>query len=87
MGGLRVLRAAAAAEVVTLLAMLTNLVTVHAEAVSSVLGPLHGGSYLTVIVAVLVLEGAPTRARVLAFVPGVGGYLASRAVTSSGGAA
>jgi hypothetical protein len=74
------LRLAATVEVISLAALLTNLLTVHAEAVSSVLGPLHGGAYLTVIVITLLTEGASVRTRLLAVIPGIGGLLAARAL-------
>ena len=74
----RVLRGAAVLEPVTLLVLLGNLATVHSTAVADVLGPLHGAVYLTVVVCLLLVEGAPTRARLLALVPGIGGLLAER---------
>lgn len=74
----RLLRVAAAVEALTLLVLLVNLATVHAPAVSGAVGPTHGAAYLTVIVATLLYEGAPTAARWWAVVPGVGGLLAVR---------
>lgn len=72
----RVLRAAAVLEPVTLVLLLGNLATVHSAGVADVLGPLHGAVYLTVVLCLLLIEGAPTRARLLALVPGIGGLLA-----------
>lgn len=72
------LRVLSVIELVSVLVLLTNLATVHAEAVSSVMGPTHGAAYLAVIITTLIIEGAPTRARLLALVPAVGGVLALR---------
>ena len=58
--------------------LFANLFTVHWPAVASALGPTHGTAYLVTIVTVLATAGAPLRAKVLAFVPAVGGYLALR---------
>ncbi|ARQ68589.1 hypothetical protein [Streptomyces marincola] len=71
---MRALRVAAAVEAGSLAALLLNLFTVHAEAVSSLLGPLHGTAYLVTVVIAW-----PVRpARFRALVPGVGGLLAAR---------
>ncbi|GGA62265.1 hypothetical protein GCM10011490_10860 [Pseudoclavibacter endophyticus] len=76
----RILTVAGSAELLTLGALLANLVTVHLPQVSSVLGPVHGLAYvLTVIAAVLVMDGRH-RVWLLALIPGVGGLLAARAV-------
>lgn len=75
---MRLLRAAALAELITLAVLLLNLVTVHWRPVSAVTGPLHGTAYLLVIGACLLIEGAPARVRLLAFIPAIGGYLALR---------
>lgn len=74
------LRVAAVAEAVTLLALLVNLVSVHWRPITALGGPLHGTAYLAVIVTVLLLPGAPRAAKLLALVPGVGGWLALRAL-------
>ncbi|MEU1724483.1 hypothetical protein ACNF49_32920 [Actinomadura sp. ATCC 39365] len=74
------LRIAAAAEAATLAVLLTNLLTVHAQAVTTYAGPLHGMSYLVVIATAAMTpraQGTPG-ARWSAFVPGVGGLLALR---------
>jgi hypothetical protein len=73
------LRIAARVELISLVLMLANLFTVHAPVVSSLLGPLHGCSYLVVIGATLAATGR-LRPRLLAVIPGVGGLLAARAV-------
>ncbi|GAB2643166.1 DUF3817 domain-containing protein [Kribbella swartbergensis] len=74
----KVLKVAAAVEAVTVCLLFLNLFTVHWPAVSSALGPTHGTAYLVTIVTALSTAGASTRAKVLAFVPGIGGYLALR---------
>jgi hypothetical protein len=75
---LRVLKITAAVEAITVVLLFANLFTVHWPAVSSALGPTHGTAYLITIVSVLSLRDAPAKAKWLAFVPGVGGYLALR---------
>jgi hypothetical protein len=74
----RALRAAAVVELVSLVVLLGNLVTVHLRPVSSAVGTIHGCAYLLVIGLVLAREGAPRAARLLTLVPGVGGTLALR---------
>ena len=71
------LRVAARVELVSLLVLLANLATVHARAVATLIGPLHGCAYLLVIGSTLAAtrRGRP---RLLALVPGVGGLLAER---------
>ncbi|WP_211268776.1 DUF3817 domain-containing protein [Actinoplanes subtropicus] len=71
------LRVAARVELVSLLVLLANLATVHARAVATLVGPLHGCAYLLVIGSTLAAtrRGRP---RLLALVPGVGGLLAER---------
>ncbi|MEV4305384.1 MULTISPECIES: DUF3817 domain-containing protein [unclassified Nonomuraea] len=74
------LRIAAAVEAVTLAILLANLLTVHAQPVTTYAGPLHGMSYLVVIATAAMTpraQGTPG-ARWSAFVPGVGGLLALR---------
>ena len=77
MAGLRV---AALVEALTLVALLVNLATVHWRPVTTLGGPLHGTAYLAVIAVVLPLPGAPRAAKLLALVPGIGGWLALRAL-------
>lgn len=74
---LRWLRGTAAVEAVTLLVLLTNLATVHLDAVAALVGPVHGLAWLATI-AVVFLIPAPRVARLLAVLPGVGGLLALR---------
>jgi len=71
------LRVAARVELVSLLVLLANLATVHARAIATLIGPLHGCAYLLVIGSTLAAtrRGRP---RLLALVPGVGGLLAER---------
>ncbi|MFF0793823.1 DUF3817 domain-containing protein [Streptomyces spiralis] len=74
----RHLRIAAQAELISLIVLLSNLFTVHLEPISSLTGPTHGCAYLFVAIATWRQEQARTTAKVLAFVPGVGGLLALR---------
>lgn len=67
---------AAHVEVVSLIVLLVNLGTVHAPAVSSLVGPTHGCAYVFVFGAAVRAAGSVrTRAAALAVVPGVGGLL------------
>lgn len=75
-----VLRVGAHIEFASLLVMLANLATVHHEAVSSLMGPVHGCAYLFVAVGVWAYGRAPTATRLLALVPGIGGLLAVRRI-------
>ncbi|GAA0951371.1 DUF3817 domain-containing protein [Virgisporangium aurantiacum] len=74
---MRALRFAAAAEIVTLVVLLANLVTVHHPAVSSAIGPVHGCAYLFVVILTVRLSRA-ARTRATALIPGVGGLLVLR---------
>ncbi|MFD1939715.1 MULTISPECIES: hypothetical protein [Nonomuraea] len=82
-------RAAAYTEVISLVLMLANLATAHIREISSLLGPLHGCAYLVVVIGVLRLPSAGRRARLLAFLPGIGGWLSIRSMETAarGGAA
>lgn len=75
----RTLRIAAAVEAISLVVLLANVFTVHAEPVTSLCGPLHGTAYL---VAIAMTWGAPAAAssgaRWLAFIPGFGAMFALR---------
>ncbi|GAA1873535.1 hypothetical protein GCM10009836_63140 [Pseudonocardia ailaonensis] len=71
------LRIAAAAEAVSLVVLLVNLVTLHLRPVTQLAGPLHGCAYLAVI-ALTVASTRAGRGRLLALVPGVGGALVLR---------
>ncbi|MET1072835.1 MAG: DUF3817 domain-containing protein [Umezawaea sp.] len=72
------LRIAAAVELVSLVLLLTNLLTVHWRAVSSLVGPTHGCAYLAVVVLAFRWDAATTRTRLLSLVPGIGGLLVLR---------
>jgi hypothetical protein len=79
--GVRTLRTAAGAEAASLAVLLANLLTVHAQAVTSLAGPLHGTAYLVTIAAAWqATTAADAGARWCALVPGVGGLLALRRV-------
>ena len=80
---LRWLRLASWAETVSLLVLLVNLTTAHADAVSSLMGPVHGSAYLATIATAFLLP-LPRRTRLLTLVPGVGGLLALRRVAAAG---
>jgi hypothetical protein len=76
---MRTLRIAAAIEAGSLALLLVNLVTVHAPAITSLGGPLHGTAYLAVIALTLLTPAATvpgTRWR--AMIPGIGGLLVLR---------
>lgn len=76
---MRLLRIAAAVEAGSLALLLVNLVTVHAPAITSLGGPLHGTAYLVVIARTLVTPTGPgTRWR--AAIPGIGGLLVLRRI-------
>jgi hypothetical protein len=74
----RHLYVAAHAELASLIVLLANLFTVHLRPVSSLMGPTHGCAYLFIVVATWRMKEAATIARVLAFIPGIGGLLALR---------
>ncbi len=78
----RWLRVAAVVEAVTLAVLLLNRLTVGADPVAGLVGPVHGSAYLAVI-ALAWLGGLPRRTRLLALVPGIGGLLADRAATAA----
>ncbi|WP_049570468.1 hypothetical protein [Nocardiopsis sp. SBT366] len=76
MNGLfRTLAVLSALELVSVLALLANLVTVHDDTVSSVLGPTHGALYLAVAVTALLGRGLTARTRIGAVVPLLSGPL------------
>lgn len=77
----RVLQIVGTIELVTLILLLGNLVSIHLPDVSRALGPVHGLAYAgTVITAVLLHEGR-TRVWLFSLIPGIGGLLASRAAS------
>ncbi|MFG2196965.1 hypothetical protein [Streptomyces sp. NPDC048639] len=78
---MRTLRIAAGAEAASFAVLLGNLLTTHTQAITTLVGPLHGTAYLVVIA---VASTAPSAASpgVLwrAAIPGVGGLLALRRI-------
>ncbi|MFE9397456.1 hypothetical protein [Streptomyces flavidovirens] len=83
MSPLRALRISAGVEAASLAALLLNLLTTHTQAISTLVGPLHGTAYLVVIATTWpVPAAASSGARWLALVPGVGGLLALRRIRS-----
>ena len=77
------LRVASVLEVLTLLVLLGNLFTAHDPAISAAIGPIHGFTYLVVVVCALLVEGTPARVKALAWIPVVGGLLTLRAGAGS----
>lgn len=68
------LRVVSILELVSLLLIVTNRLTIHSPAITSSGGPLHGLLYLSTIVLAL-LSPFPATAKWLAAIPGVGGIL------------
>ncbi|WP_233551470.1 hypothetical protein [Amnibacterium setariae] len=60
-------------ELVTLAALLANLVTVHDLVVARILGPVHGAVYLVVALVALLAPGLRWPVRLLGLLPVVGG--------------
>lgn len=78
-------RVAALVECVSLAVLFANLATVHLPVITSLGGPVHGMAYLVVVVATLRTAGAPRTVKALAFVPGIGGLLVLRRLSSAVG--
>ncbi|GLY97986.1 DUF3817 domain-containing protein [Actinoplanes sp. NBRC 103695] len=76
---MRILRAAALAELLSLAVLLTNLATVHVPWVASLIGPIHGCAYLLVIGAAYRLTRSAATT-LLAAIPVIGGLIALRRV-------
>jgi hypothetical protein len=74
-GLLRTLGVLSLLELVSVVALLTNLVTVHDETVTRLLGPTHGALYLAVAGTALLGRGLRTRTRVGALLPLLSGPL------------
>ena len=53
----RMLQIAGTAELVTLILMLANMLTVHAPAISQILGPLHGLAYMATVITAILVRG------------------------------
>ncbi|WP_342777899.1 DUF3817 domain-containing protein [Streptomyces hundungensis] len=78
------LHTAAHAELISLVVMLTNVLTVHLKPISSLLGPIHGCAYLFVVIRAWRLQQTSTRAKFSALVPGAGGLLFLRQLDRGG---
>ena len=72
-GGRTLLVALGLLELVTLAALLVNLVTVHDPVVARILGPVHGAVYLVVALVALLSPGLRWSTRLLGLLPVVGG--------------
>jgi hypothetical protein len=72
---LRTLSVLSTLELVSVLVLLGNLVTVHDETVAGALGPIHGALYLAVAVTALFGRGLATKTRVFALIPLLSGPL------------
>lgn len=72
---LRTLAVLSVLELASVLALLINLATVHADALTGVLGPVHGALYLVVAVIALLARDLTTPTRVGALVPVLSGPL------------
>ncbi|AGZ45780.1 hypothetical protein [Actinoplanes friuliensis] len=79
----QLLRITALVELGSLILLLTNLATVHWPGVASLLGPVHGCAYLLVIGSTL-REARSLRTRLCAFIPGFGGLLVVRRLSTGG---
>lgn len=79
----RLLVVTAWAETVTLVVLLVNIVTVHAEWVTASVGPLHGGLYLLCCAAVVAMRwvrGWSWLVVALGLLPAVGALIALEAL-------
>ncbi len=72
---LRTLAVLSALELISVLALLGNLVTVHDHTVTRILGPAHGALYLAVAVIALLGRGLRAGTRIGALVPVLSGPL------------
>lgn len=72
---LRSLRVLSLLELVSVLVLLGNLVTVHEPTVTRLLGPVHGALYLAVAVTALLGRGLSVRTRIGAVIPVLSGPL------------
>nr|WP_107393281.1 hypothetical protein [Streptomyces agglomeratus] len=78
---MHMLRIAAGAETASFAVLLGNLLTTHTQAITTLVGPLHGTAYLVVIAATsMAPSAASTGARWRSAIPGVGGLLALRRI-------
>jgi hypothetical protein len=72
---LRVLAVLSMLELVSVVVLVGNLLTVHDRSLTSALGPVHGSLYLSVAVTALLGRGLEARTRVLAVIPLLSGPL------------
>jgi hypothetical protein len=72
---LRVLGVLSMLELVSVVVLIGNLLTVHDRSLSSALGSTHGALYLAVAVTALLGRGLEARTRVLAVIPLLSGPL------------
>lgn len=72
---LRVLAVLSMLELVSVVVLVGNLLTVHDRSLTSALGPVHGSLYLAVAVTALLGRGLEARTRVLAVIPLLSGPL------------
>lgn len=80
----RFFRVAALVELVTLAVLLVNMATVHLKPVTSLVGPTHGCAYLVIVVATWRNDRAALAAKIMALLPGIGGYLVLRQLAGAG---
>ncbi len=78
----RSLRIAAAVELLSLVILLVNLATAHLRPITSLCGPIHGCAYLFVIILTASHPVADRTAKLLAWLPGLGGVLVARRVST-----
>lgn len=71
----RLFAAAAVLEALTLAVLFTNLALTHNATVTSAIGPIHGVSYLILLLIAARASRMYRPARWIAIVPGVGGLL------------
>ncbi|WP_424217153.1 DUF3817 domain-containing protein (plasmid) [Streptomyces sp. BI20] len=83
---LRTLGVLSLLELVSVLGLVGNLLTVHDPALAGLLGPAHGALYLTVVVTALFGRGLTRRTRIGAALPLVGGPLTLLNVRREAGA-
>lgn len=72
---LRALEILSVLELLSIVVLLVNLLTVHERAVTSAIGPIHGALYLAVAVTALFGRGLLLRTRLFAVIPVLGGVL------------
>jgi hypothetical protein len=77
----RILQIVGTVELVTLVLMLVNIITVHLPEVSRLLGPVHGLAYTATVITAILVMGGRHRVWLLALIPGIGGLLAARAAS------